>query len=99
MIIRPPTSPKSTSTSDTETLTPQSSKPFKDRFGNQICVSSEEGQRKETFEESLEDIDGEVCIRNSVYDIWVCESCVFITFCLKLTCIIKYCVYKILVYA
>ena len=59
-------SPESTSTS--ETFTPHPSKPFVDRFGNQISVSSEEGHKEETFEDSLEDIDLEVCMRNSVYD-------------------------------
>ena len=47
--------PKSTSTS--KMLTPQPSKLFVDRFGNEISVSSEEEQKEETFEDSLEDIN------------------------------------------
>ena len=51
-------SPKSTSTYDTETSKP--SKPY---------VSLEEGHKKDTSEDSLDDIVLKVCIRNSVYDI------------------------------
>ena len=58
MTIRSPqSSPQSTSTYDTENLIPHPSKLFIDKFGNQISVSSEEGQEKEAFEDSLEDID------------------------------------------
>ena len=56
--------------SDTETPTLKPSKCFIDWFGNQISVSSssEEGWKEETFEVPLEDIDSEVCIKDSVYD-------------------------------
>ena len=63
----PKPSPESTSTSDTETLTPQPSKTLVDRYGNQSSVSSEEGQKEETSEDSLEEINWEVCIGDSVY--------------------------------
>ena len=71
---------ESTSASDTknscalisetsETLTPLPSKSFKDRFGNQITLPSEEGQKEDTSEDSLDEINWEGHVRNSVYDL------------------------------
>ena len=53
----PKSSPKSTFTSDTGTLTPQPSKTLVDRYGNPISVSSEEGQKEDTSEDSLDEIN------------------------------------------
>ena len=64
-------SPESTSTStlDTETCTPQPSKTHVDWYGNPISVTSEEGQKEDTSEDCIDEIDCEVHIRNSVYDL------------------------------
>ena len=57
------------SSSGTETITPQPYKPLIGRFDNHISESLEEEQKEEAFEDSLEDIDWEMPIRNSVYDL------------------------------
>ena len=52
----PQSSLKSASTSDTETLTPQPSKTFVDRYGDQVSVSPE-GGKKEPSEDSVKEIN------------------------------------------
>ena len=67
------------STEPTSVDTIKSSKHSIGSFGNQISVSSEEEQEEETLENSLEDINYEVHVTNSVYKNFKCMRVVYST--------------------